>query len=121
MFVAYAAPCRCCGTMRTFLKKYPAIEQKIEKIISIPVLTNDELVTFARTYAAENGCQLDDLGVLALYTMIGNNQTEDEPVTISQVKEMMDAAIDHATHGRHRGRRGGRREKLLTLHEKDFI
>ena len=62
--------------------------EKFETVISIPVFTNDELVTFARTYARENGFRMDEMGVLALYTMIGDNQKEDEPITIGKVKEI---------------------------------
>lgn len=105
--------------MRAFLKKYPAFAAKFGKVISIPVFTNDELVTFARTYATENGCKLDDLGILALYTLIGNSQTEEEPVTIAKVKDMVDDAINHATKGRRRSKNRGK-DKWIVLHEKDF-
>ena len=111
--------------MRALLKQYPQFAEKFDTVISIPVFTNDELVTFARTYATENGCKMDEMGVLALYTLIGNNQSEEEPVTISRVKEMVDHAIAHARKGgRRRGKRGsGRdknREKWTVLYEKDF-
>ncbi len=109
--------------MRAFLKDNPTFAAKFEKMISIPVFTNDELVTFARTYAAENDCQLDDLAILALYTKIGNQQSEENPITISVVRDMVDSAIDHAAHGRRRGKRVGRRgdtSKMTILHEKDF-
>lgn len=86
--------------MRAFLKKHPSFAAKFEKVINIPVFTNDELVTFARTYAAENDCRMDDMGILALYTMIGNNQKENEPMTVAKVKEIMDDAIHHATRDR---------------------
>lgn len=105
--------------MRAFLKKYPAFAAKFGKVISIPVFTNDELVTFARSYATENGCKLDDLGILALYTLIGNSQTEEEPVTIAKVKDMVDDAINHATKGRKKSRNRGK-DKWIVLHEKDF-
>ena len=74
-------------SMRGLLRNYPDFAKKFETVISIPVFTNDELVTFARTYARENGYKMDEMGVLALYTQIGNNQKEGEPMTISQVKE----------------------------------
>ena len=108
--------------MRAFLKKHPQFAAKFEKVISIPVFTNDELVTFARTYATENGCKMDDLGILALYTKIGSNQTEEEPMTIARVKEMVDDAIHHASRGRKRNKRGKDRDKdrWMILHEKDF-
>ena len=109
--------------MRAFLKANPTFAAKFDKLISIPVFTNDELVTFARTYAAENDCQLDDLAILALYTKIGNQQSEDDPVTISVVRDMVDKAIDHSMRGRRRSKRVGKRgetSRLTILHEKDF-
>ena len=106
--------------MRAFLKKHPSFAAKFEKVINIPVFTNDELVTFARTYAAENDCRMDDMGILALYTMIGNNQKENEPMTVAKVKEIMDDAIHHATRGKKRTKRSSGKNKILILHEKDF-
>ena len=106
--------------MRAYLKKNPSFAAKFEKVINIPVFTNDELVTFARTYAAENDCRMDDMGVLALYTLIGNNQKENEPMTVAKVKEIMDDAIHRATRGKKRSRRSSAKDKILILHEKDF-
>ncbi|MGN0363124.1 MAG: hypothetical protein ACI4ET_09820 [Bilifractor sp.] len=105
--------------MRAFLKKYPRFAAKFDRVISIPVFTNDELITFARTYATENGFKIDDMAILALYTMIGNMQTEEEPVTISVVKEMIDRAINRSSAKRRRGKKS-RKDKWLVLQEKDF-
>ncbi len=109
--------------MRQLLAEYPHFAEKIETVISIPVFTNDELVTFARTYAKENGFKMDELGILALYALIGDNQREDEPVTIGRVKSMMDMAIRHATSAR-LGRRISKRHVdesgRILLYEKDF-
>ena len=55
------------ANMRKLLADYPKFAKKFETVISIPVFTNDELVTFARTYAKENGYRMDEMGVLALY------------------------------------------------------
>lgn len=109
------------SAMRTFLAKYPEFAKKIERVISIPIFTNDELITFARTYAEENNCSLDDMAVLALYTIIGNNQSYEEPMTISRVKELLDTAISNSRRGRRKRR--GRRVKNsapIVLQEKDF-
>lgn len=112
-------------SMRGLLRNYPDFAKKFETVISIPVFSNDELVTFARTYARENGYKLDELGVLALYTQIGNNQKEGEPMTISQVKDMVDRAIAHAEKGTRKfGRRMSRKhtdaDDRVILYEKDF-
>lgn len=108
--------------MRAFLKEHPSFAGKFEKVISVPVFTNDELVTFARTYATENGCKIDDMAILALYTIIGNIQSEEKPATISTVKEIIDKAILHATKGKRR--RGNidaeKTGKWVIIHEKDL-
>jgi hypothetical protein len=106
--------------MRALLNKYPDFAQKFSSTISIPVFTNDELVAFARTYCAENKCQMDELGVLALYSIISNGQSEDHPMTISEVKEILDVAMSKAKRGGRRGRRSSNKDKVITLYEKDF-
>ena len=111
------------ANMRKMLADYPEFAEKFETVISIPVFTNDELVTFARTYARENGFRMDEMGVLALYTMIGDNQKEDEPITIGKVKEMVDGAIRKAS-GVKLGRKLSKRhtdvDGRILLYEKDF-
>ncbi len=106
--------------LRAMFKKYPEFAEKFTGQISIPAFTNDELVTFARTYCQENNCDMDEMGVLALYTMISNSQTEEQPVSITAVKEMVDSAISHARRTGRKARKGPKGKKI-TLYEKDFI
>lgn len=111
------------ANMRKMLADYPEFAEKFETVISIPVFTNDELVTFARTYARENGFRMDEMGVLALYTMIGDNQKEAEPITIGKVKEMVDGAIRKASGvklGRKLSKRHTDADGRILLYEKDF-
>lgn len=111
--------------MKNMLEAHPEFAEKFDAVIKIPVFTNDELVTFARTYAGECGYKMDEMGILALYTIIGANQSVDEPVSIAKVKEMVDAAIAKASKG---GRKIGRklsgrqvdRMNRIILYEKDF-
>ena len=111
--------------MKNMLESHPEFAEKFDAVIKIPVFTNDELVTFARTYAGECGYKRDEMGILALYTIIGANQSVDEPVSIAKVKEMVDAAIAKASKG---GRKIGRklsgrqvdRMNRIILYEKDF-
>ncbi|MBR6231424.1 MAG: hypothetical protein IKR00_05765 [Lachnospiraceae bacterium] len=63
---------------------------------------------------------MDEMGVLALYTMISNSQTEEQPVSITAVKEMVDSAISHARRSGRKARKGPKGKKI-TLYEKDFI
>jgi len=111
------------ANMRKLLADYPEFAEKFATVISIPVFTNDELVTFARTYAKENGYRMDEMGVLALYTLIGDNQREDEPITIGKVKEMVDGAIRKASGirlGRKISKRHTDEDGRIFLYEKDF-
>lgn len=113
------------SSMRALLEEYKDFAKKFETVISIPVFTNDELVTFARTYAKEMNYKIDEMGVLALYTLIGEEQTEQEPIIINHVKEIVDNAIKKAQKGTRRfGRklsaRGTDEEGRTILYEKDF-
>ncbi|MEE1110427.1 MAG: hypothetical protein UH229_10180, partial [Lachnospiraceae bacterium] len=109
--------------IRSALAKDPGFAEKFTSTIIIPVFTNDELVTFAKTYSKENGCKMDEMGTLALYTIIGENQKESEPMTVGMVRDVMDAAISRA-----KGRKFGRRfsknafgpDGRLLIKEKDF-
>ena len=109
--------------LQAMLAKNPVFAEKFTSTIVVPVFTNDELVTFARTYAREQGYKLDEMGTLALYTMIGENQTNDQPVTIGLVKEMMDKAIRRASSHK-LGRRFSKNAKdangRIYLRERDF-
>lgn len=106
-------------------KTYPEFMEKFDSRVVIPVFTNDELVSFAKTYSKEMGYKIDDMAVLALYTLIGDNQDEDDPVSVGQVKDMMDNAIKRASRG---GRRPGKKvakrhldeSGRIMLYEKDF-
>ena len=82
--------------LMNMLKKHEDFAKKFTSTIIIPVFTNDELVTFARTYANEQGYKLDEMGTLALYTMIGENQKDTEPVVVGKVKKMVDRAIERS-------------------------
>ena len=79
--------------MRKLIAKFPKFAKRFTSMINIPVFTNDELVNFARVYTKENGYKIDQMGMLALYNLIGVNQKEDQPMNIGAVKEMLDAAM----------------------------
>lgn len=112
--------------IRSLEEKYPEFMKKFDSRIVIPVFTNDELVSFAKTYAKDLGYKIDDMAVLALYTLIGDNQNEENPVTIRTVREMMDEAIKRASKkGRRLGKKVAKRHLddesgRIMLYEKDF-
>lgn len=73
--------------------------KKFTEQITVPIFTNDELVTFARSYSRELGYKIDDMAVLALYNRISNIQRLDQATTLTEVKEIVDEAIDREAHG----------------------
>lgn len=97
--------------------------KKFTERIRIPIFTSDELVAFAKVYARENNCEIEDMGVLALYNSISNIQKLDEATTLTEVKEIMDRAIYRATRSGLKKLFGGKRSAengLVLIREKDF-
>jgi hypothetical protein len=91
--------------------------------IRIPVFTNDELVVFARSYAREHDCEIEDMGILALYNCISNIQKLDEATTLAEIKDIMDDAIESANRGGFKKLFGGKRttqDGRVLIKEKDF-
>ena len=82
--------------MDKMLAANPEFKKKFTSKLELPVFINDELVTFGQTYAKENGYRIDEMGILALYSRIDVMQREDHAVTVSEVKEIMDKAIEHS-------------------------
>lgn len=74
----------------------PGLEQKFNRSVNIPIFSNNELVSFGKSYAEENEYYFDELAVLALYDCIGVRQTSDHVVNIAEVKEILDDAMAHA-------------------------
>ena len=109
--------------MKKALSLDAGFARKFTERVKIPVFTSDELVQFAKAYAAEQECEIDDMGILALYNRISNIQKLDEATTLTEVKEIVDEAINSAE-------RGGLKkifsmnkfnpEGYLYLREKDF-
>ncbi|MCD8110058.1 MAG: hypothetical protein LUE14_08165 [Clostridiales bacterium] len=67
--------------------------------VKIPVFTIDELVDFGKSYAREMECVIEEMGVLALYNRINNIQKLDHPTTLTEVKDIVDQAIESAESG----------------------
>lgn len=78
------------------LGDYPNFKKKFTSRIELPVFINDELVTFAQTYAKENGYKIDEMGILALYSEIDILQRDEKVVTVTDVKNIIDDAIENA-------------------------
>ena len=82
--------------LEEMLEAYPQFSKKFTSRLELPVFINDELVTFGQTYAKENGYKIDEMGILALYSRIDMLQRDEKVVTVADVKEIMDEAIENA-------------------------
>ena len=82
--------------LEKMLSMNPEFKRKFTSKLELPIFINDELVTFGQTYAKENGYKIDEMGILALYSRIDILQKEDHAVTVAEVKDIMDEAIDKA-------------------------
>ena len=79
--------------LKELFDKHPGFAEKFTNEIVIPVFTNDELVGFGRAYAYDEDYTIDEDAVAALYERIGELQEDGRPVTIIDVKEIVDQAI----------------------------
>ena len=70
--------------------------RKFSEKIVIPVFTSDELVEFGKAYAHDLDYEIDNMGVLALYNRISNIQRVDHATNLTEVKEIVDEAIENA-------------------------
>ena len=113
--------------MDRFLQRNEKLSQCFTARVNIAALSNDALVAFAKKYARERECSIDELGLLALHTRIADMQTSDHAVTVMDVKEIMEEAIESAerkTIGHFFDIIFGKRydeEDMIILKEKDFI
>lgn len=71
---------------------------KFTEKISVPIFTNDELVLFAKSYSAELGYKIDEMAILALHNRISNIERIDQATTLTEVKDIIDEAIDREAH-----------------------
>lgn len=82
--------------LEKMLEAYPQFSKKFTSRLELPVFINDELVTFGQTYAKENGYKIDEMGILALYSRIDMLQRNERVVTVADVKDILDDAIENA-------------------------
>ena len=90
-------------------------------------LGDDALVSFGRKYAHQMEYSIDEMGMLALHTRISDMQTMDHAVTIYEVRDIIDEAIEHADRKNMKhffdilfGKRYDD-EDMIVLRENDFI
>ena len=79
--------------LKELFERYPFFAEKFTSEISIPIMTNDELVTFGKIYAYDEDYRIDDSAMVALYNRISELQTPEHPVCIADVRDIVDEAI----------------------------
>jgi len=83
--------------MDAFLAKNAKLANSFTARMDMEALSDATLVAFCKKYAKENEFVLDELAILALHQIITDRQTSDHAVTIMEVKEIMDDAMDSAS------------------------
>lgn len=112
--------------MKRMLAAYPSMNTFFNARIEVEQLNNDALAAYGRQYAAHLEYSIDELGMLALQTLIEERQTSEHIVTVAEVRELVDEAIDNAnrkTLGHLFDIILGKRyddEDMIILREKDF-
>jgi len=114
-------------SMNAFLEEHKELGNCFTARVDMEALSDAALVAFCKKYARENEFVMDEMAVLALHQIITDRQTNDHAVTIMEVKEIMDDAMDNA------GRKSighffdilmAKRydeEDMIIIHEKDLI
>ena len=107
--------------------KIPKITETFCSRVDLEGLNDDSLVEYAKQYADQNDCVIDELGILALHTRIENMQSNDHAVTVSEVRELIDNAIGYAEKKSPKHlmdtlfhKRFDEEDRVI-LHEKDFM
>lgn len=78
------------------LSKNSALTNIFNLRVDIEPLDNEALVAYARQYAEDMEYSIDEFGILALHTRIADRQTSDHEVTLAEVRDLVDEAIDYA-------------------------
>lgn len=114
-------------SMNGFLEEHKKLGNCFTARVDMEALSDAALVDFCKKYTRENEFVMDEMAVLALHQIITDRQTNDHAVTIMEVKEIMDDAMDNA------GRKSighffdilmAKRydeEDMIIIHEKDLI
>ncbi len=78
------------------LAKNSALTNSFNLRVDIEPLDNEALVAYAKQYAEDMEYSIDEFGILALHTRIADRQTSDHEVTIAEVRDLVDEAIEYA-------------------------
>ncbi len=113
--------------IKRLLEENPEMESFFNARFDVEALDNSTLVAYGCQYAKMQEYAIDELGRLALHTRIEDMQTSDHVVTVKDVREIVDEAIDHAERKTPKhfvdvllSRRYDDNDMII-LHEGDFI
>jgi len=82
--------------MHKMMEHFGGMKDIFNVHIEVEELGDDALVAYGKKYARYLEYTIDEMGVLALHTRIEEMQTSDHIVTVADVREIVDEAIDHA-------------------------
>lgn len=112
--------------LKALFDRHPELAEKFTSEVTVPIFTNDELVAFGKTYAFDEDYKIDDMATMILYNRIGEKQTSEHPVTVLDVKDIVDDAIRNSEKlglrklGMILSKKRYDSEDLIILYEKDF-
>ena len=113
--------------IRKLLEDNPQMASFFNARFDVEALDNSTLVAYGCQYARMQEYAIDELGRLALHTRIEDMQTSDHIVTVKDVREIVDEAINHAERKTPKhlmdvllSRRYDDNDMII-LHEGDFI
>ena len=112
--------------LKALFDRHPELAEKFTSEVTVPIFTNDELVAFGKTYAFDEDYKIDDMATLILYNRIGEKQTSEHPVTVLDVKDIVDDAIRNSEKlglrklGMILSKKRYDSEDRIILYEKDF-
>ena len=112
--------------LKALFDRHPELAEKFTSEVTVPIFTNDELVAFWKTYAFDEDYKIDDMATMVLYNRIGEKQTSEHPVTVLDVKDIVDDAIRNSEKlglrklGMILSKKRYDSEDRIILYEKDF-
>lgn len=82
--------------MHKMMEYFTGMKEVFNVHIEVEELGDDALVAYGKKYAHYLEYSIDEMGVLALHTRIDEMQTSDHVVTVADVRDIVDEAIEHA-------------------------
>ena len=114
-------------SMERLMDRCAPLAESFTARFDIASLDSSTLVKYGCQYAYTQEFAIDELGRLALHTRIEDMQTSEHAVTVEEVREIVDEAIEHASRASLRHfwdiilRRRYDEDDMIILRERDFI